>query len=115
SVFRIHGPFLFGTTDKISRIVDHLDELAPIVIVRLRNMTAVDATGLRALEDLADRVHKSGRELILCGAPKQPAALMQQSEFYEHVGELNICPNIEVAVERASEIHQSVFGSTEGS
>src|SRR5205085_6610762 len=41
SVFRIHGPFLFGATDKISRIVDHVAELAPIVIVRLRNMTAI--------------------------------------------------------------------------
>jgi sulfate permease, SulP family len=110
SVFRIHGPFLFGTTDKISSVVDRVDDLEPIVIVRLRNMTAIDATGLRALEDLADRIHKSGRELILCGALPQPAALMQQSEFHEHVGELNICPNIEVALERASEIHQRVFG-----
>ncbi len=108
SVFRIHGPFLFGTTDKISRIVDHLDALAPIVIVRLRNMTAVDSTGLRALEDLADRVHKSGRELIFCGAPKQPAALMKQSEFHEHVGELNICHDIGAALARAAEIHQIV-------
>jgi sulfate permease, SulP family len=108
SVFRIHGPFLFGTTDKISRIVDHLDELAPIVIVRLRNMTAVDATGLRALEDLADRVHKSGRELIFCGAPAQPAALMKQAEFHEHVGELNICHDIGAALERAAAIHRIV-------
>src|SRR3954469_20485301 len=108
SVFRIHGPFLFGATDKIGRIIDHIDELAPIVIVRLRNMTAMDATGLRALEDLADRLHKSGRELILCGAPKQPAALMHQAEFQEHVGELNVCPNIEAALERAAEIHTIV-------
>ena len=108
SVFRIHGPFLFGATDKISRIVDHVAGLAPIVIVRLRNMTAIDATGLRALEDLADRLHSSGRELILCGAPKQPAALMHQAEFHEHVGELNICPSIEAALKRAAEIHQLI-------
>jgi SulP family sulfate permease len=105
SVFRIHGPFLFGATDKITRIVDHLDELAPIVIVRLRNMTAIDATGLRALEDLADRLHASGRELILCGAPKQPAMLMEQSEFHDHVGARNICPNIKAALERANELY----------
>jgi sulfate permease, SulP family len=111
SVFRIHGPFLFGTTDKISAVLDHIDDLEPIVIVRLRNMTAIDATGLRALEDLADRIHKSGRELILCGALPQPAALMHQSEFHEHVGELNVCPNIEVALERAAEIHERVFGT----
>ena len=105
SVFRIHGPLLFGATDKIMRITDRA-ELAPIVIIRLRNMTAIDATGLRALEDLADRVHASGRALILCGAPKQPAALMQQSEFHEHVGAENVCPNIKAALERAAAIHE---------
>jgi len=105
SVFRIHGPFLFGATDKIARIVDHVNELAPIVIIRLRNMTAIDATGLRALEDLADRLHQSGREIILCGAPKQPAALMHQAEFHEHVGELNVCPNIEAALDRAADVY----------
>jgi SulP family sulfate permease len=104
SVFRIHGPFLFGATDKIMRIADHVTELAPIVIVRLRNMTAIDATGLRALEDLADRLHSSGRELILCGAPKQPAMLMEQAEFHDHVGARNICPNIKAALERAAEL-----------
>jgi SulP family sulfate permease len=114
SVFRIHGPFLFGTTDKISQIVDDVDELEPIVIVRLRNMTAIDATGLRALEDLADRLHRSGRELILCGALPQPAALMHQAEFHEHVGELNICESIEAALERAAEIHDRVFEPTDG-
>jgi SulP family sulfate permease len=104
SVFRIHGPLLFGVTDKVARITDHADGLAPIVIVRLRNMTAIDATGLRALEDLADRLHGVGRELILCGAPKQPAGLMHQAEFHHHVGAENICPNIKAALERADAI-----------
>jgi len=104
SVFRIHGPLLFGVTDKIARITDHVDNIAPIVIVRLRNMTAIDATGLRALEDLADRLHGSGRELILCGAPKQPAGLMHQADFHHHVGADNICPNIKAALERANAI-----------
>ncbi|HEV2982903.1 MAG TPA: SulP family inorganic anion transporter [Vicinamibacterales bacterium] len=104
SVFRIHGPLLFGVTDKIARITEHVDDLAPIVIVRLRNMTAIDSTGLRALEDLADSLHAAGRELILCGAPKQPAALMRQSEFHQHVGADNICPNITIALERSTAI-----------
>jgi SulP family sulfate permease len=104
SVFRIHGPLLFGVTDKIARITEHVEDLAPIVIVRLRNMTAIDSTGLRALEDLADSLHAAGRELILCGAPKQPAALMRQSDFHQHVGADNICPNITIALERSTAI-----------
>ena len=52
SVFRIHGPLLFGVTDKVSRIVDRIPSLPPVVVARLRNMTAIDATGLQALEKL---------------------------------------------------------------
>jgi SulP family sulfate permease len=46
AVFRIHGPFLFGANDKITQVAECLHELPPIVILRLRNMTAIDATGL---------------------------------------------------------------------
>ena len=105
AVFRIHGPFLFGSTDKLTRVSDRVDTLPPIVIVRLRNMTAIDATGLRALEDLADRLRASGRTLLLCGAREQPAQLMRDSEFHHHVGDANICDNIEAALARARYLH----------
>jgi SulP family sulfate permease len=101
TVFRIHGPFLFGAADKIDDLVQQIPELPPIIILRLRNMTAIDATGLHALEHLADRVKASGRRLILCGAREQPAQLMQQSEFEQHVGAENICANVTEALARA--------------
>src|SRR5579862_7111236 len=108
TVFRIHGPFLFGATDKIEEIVRKLPELPPIVVMRLRNMTAIDATGLQALEELADAIHESGRGLILCGAREQPARLTHQAEFEEHVGAGNITPNIAAALERASALYQEI-------
>ncbi len=105
TIFRIHGPFLFGATDKIEEIVNRLSELPSIVILRLRNMTAIDATGLQALENLADVIHDSGRGFILCGAREQPARLMHQAEFEQHVGSGNICPSIADALERAKKLH----------
>ena len=105
SVFKIHGPFLFGAADKLTTITDHLDGLQPVVILRLRYMTAIDATGLRAFEDLSDRLRASGRTLVLCGAREQPAAVMKQAQFHDHVGDRNICPDIQTALRRASEIH----------
>src|SRR6267142_3447802 len=105
TIFRIHGPFLFGATDKIEEIVHRLSELPPILILRLRNMTAIDATGLQAFENLADAVHDSGRGFILCGAREQPARLMRQAEFEQHVGSGNICPSIADALERAKKLH----------
>jgi sulfate permease, SulP family len=108
SIFRIHGPFLFGATDKIDVMVDRLPHLPPIIILRLRNMTAVDSTGLQALENLADRVRESGRQLILCGAREQPAMRMQESEFHEHVGQENICHSVADALDRAKILYPAV-------
>ena len=102
-VFRIHGPFLFGATDKLDMVSEQLDDLPPVVIVRLRNMTAIDATGLRVLEELATKLHNSGRSLLFCGALPQPRKLMEQAGFDQHVGAENICPNIEAALQRAEE------------
>jgi len=105
TVFRIHGPFLFGGLDKLSAITDQLAELPPIVILRLRNMTALDGSGLGALEDLADALHATGRTLILCGAREQPAKLMDQAEFDEHVGRENLCVDLDAALARARVVH----------
>jgi SulP family sulfate permease len=105
-VYRVHGPFLFGATDKFAEVLEHLDELPSIVILRLRNMTALDATGLGAIRQLADQIHASGRQLILCGAREQPAELMKQAEFERHVGSLNICPSITAAISRAATLHE---------
>ena len=68
TIFRIHGPFLFGATDKISVVTENLHKLPPVVILRLRNMTALDATGLYALEEVAKQLHATRRTLIMCGA-----------------------------------------------
>jgi len=107
AIFRIHGPFLFGSTEKLDAIYKQLTVLPPVVVVRLRNMTAIDSTGLQALERLADAVHTSGRSLILCGARAQPTQLMRQAEFEQHVGAENICAHVSAAILRAQAIFQS--------
>jgi SulP family sulfate permease len=108
TVFRIHGPFLFGATDKFAEIFEQLDRLPPIVILRLRNMTAIDATGLGAIQDLADQLQRSGRALLLCGAREQPSQLMKQSDFKRHVGAENICDSINDALQRAAEVYETL-------
>jgi sulfate permease, SulP family len=114
AIFRIHGPFLFGATDKIDEVISRMPELPPIIILRLRNMTAIDATGLQALENFADIVHSSGRGLIFCGAREQPARLMHQAEFEEHVGTGNISRSIAEALERAKTLYSQLTRDTPG-
>ena len=106
AIFRIHGPFLFGATEKIDEVRRQMSSLPPIVILRLRNMTAIDSTGLQALERLALEVRGSGRTLVLCGAREQPARRIAQASFAQHVGEENICPHVTAALVRANAIHE---------
>jgi SulP family sulfate permease len=108
TILRIHGPFLFGATDKLTAQTAHIAEFAPIIVLRLRNMTALDGTGLRAIQDFADALHAAGRTLLLCGALPQPARLMSAAEFHRHLGAENILPHVEAALKRAAEI----WGST---
>jgi SulP family sulfate permease len=108
TIFRIHGPFLFGATDKISVVTENLHRLSPVVILRLRNMTALDATGLFAIEEVAKELHATKRTLILCGAREQPAKLIHQAEFEEVIGAENICQNVQDALRRAEEVFEGV-------
>jgi SulP family sulfate permease len=114
TIFRIHGPFLFGATDKISAVIENLHKLPPVVILRLRNMTALDATGLFALEEVAKQLHATKRTLILCGAREQPSQLIHQAEFQEVIGAENICENVQEALRRAEEVYERLEAKAAG-
>ncbi len=101
SIVRIHGPFLFGTTEKLDATADDLDALGHTVIIRLRNMPAIDATGLHALEAFSDRLRRSGRSVLLCGARDQPARFLRASKFLERLGPENLVSDITAALARA--------------
>ena len=110
TILRIHGPFLFGATEKLTDATREVQSFAPVVIVRLRNMTALDATGMHALEQFADRLRKAGKTLLFCGARDQPARLLSRSEFIEHIGRENILPHVQAALARAREINSNFEG-----
>jgi SulP family sulfate permease len=110
AILRIHGPFLFGATEKLAEATSDLGAFPAVVIVRLRNMTAIDATGLHALAVFAGRLRKSGRTLLLCGARDQPAQLLHQGDFVRDVGPENILPHVEAALHRAREINAAFGG-----
>ncbi|HUO60561.1 MAG TPA: SulP family inorganic anion transporter [Candidatus Acidoferrales bacterium] len=102
-ILRIHGAFLFGATHKLENI--DINSLPEIVILRLRNMTTVDSTGLKALENFAREARATGRGVIFCGAREQPRRMMNRAEFQHHLGSPNICENVAKALERARELH----------
>jgi SulP family sulfate permease len=108
TILRIHGPFLFGTTETLVEATRDLSRFESVVILRLRNMTALDATGLHMIERFAYRLRGSGRTLLLCGAREQPARLLAQADFISHVGDKNILPHVQAAIDRARVIHAAL-------
>ena len=89
-------------------MTEKMSQLPPVVILRLRNMTALDATGLFALEEVAKNLHVTGRTLILCGAREQPAELIHQAEFADIIGRENISENVQTALRRAEEVFEKL-------
>jgi SulP family sulfate permease len=110
TILRIHGPFLFGTTEKLAEATKDLNHLAEVVVLRLRNMTAVDATGIHALEQFSDRLTKAGKKLLLCGPREQPSQLLASSDFLKHLGANNMLPDVRAALDRARELRGDFEG-----
>jgi SulP family sulfate permease len=105
TLLRIHGPFLWGTTEKLVEATANIDAFQPVVILRLRNMTAIDASGIHTIESFAKRLHDSGRTMLLCGAMEQPSKLLSASRFHDRIGPENFMPNIQAALDRAKMVH----------
>jgi SulP family sulfate permease len=105
SVVRVHGPFLFGSTEKLEHVTADLKQFSQVVVLKLTHMTAIDGTGIHALEMLAMRMRKSGRSLVLCGAGPQPAESIRRSNLIKILGRPNVQPHLDAALERAAIIY----------
>jgi SulP family sulfate permease len=114
SIFHVQGPLLFGAAEKLNQLCRSVDQLQPVVVLRLRYMTAIDATGLYAIEQFYEKVHESGRTLLLCGTRGQPKKFIYNSKLPRIMGARNILPNFRSALHRAESIHDRFDGIGEG-
>jgi SulP family sulfate permease len=103
-VYRIFGAFFFGAADKLESALKRLKQEPDVLILRMRKVLAMDATGLNALEDLYDRLHRKGKHLVLSGPHTQPLLVMEKAGFLDRIGRDNVCADIEAALARAREI-----------
>ncbi len=103
-VFRVFGAFFFGVVDKLDDELKRAKQEPEILILRVRKVLAIDATGLRALEDLHAKLRAKGKHLILSGPHTQPLAVMENAGFLDRLGRENVCPHITASLARAREI-----------
>lgn len=91
-VFEINGTFCFGAASKFTEVLLASRSQAAVVILRMRNVIAIDATGLHALEEVASRLAHSGTRLLLSGVHAQPLIAMERSGAVKQIGEQNLFP-----------------------
>ncbi len=103
-VFRVFGAFFFGAADKLESSLRDAGQLPEVLILRMRDVLALDATGLDALEDLMEKLRVKKKELILCGPHSQPLFALIRSGFLERLGSDNVCGDMESSLARARAI-----------
>jgi len=102
-VFEINGPFFFGAADKFKDAIHQVDRKPKVLILRMRHVPSMDATGVRALEDLFEKTKKDGTVFILAGVHSQPRTVLEKTGLLKKIGEKNIHSNFDVAIEYAKQ------------
>ena len=100
-VYRIFGPFLFGAAEKMEDALADVDEWPRVLILRLHLVTAMDATGMNALESIVERMKKRHSTVLLSGIHQQPLQMLRKAGFLEVIGRENFCPTFDDALVRA--------------
>jgi SulP family sulfate permease len=103
-VYEINGPFFFGAATKFKETVDRLGKAPKIQIIRMRNVPAIDYTGIHFLEEFYEDSMKKGIKVIFSGMHAQPYRVLEQTGFLKIINEKDMCGNIDIALARAEEI-----------
>lgn len=103
-VFEVQGSLFFGAVEQFKETLSALGSHPKIFILRLRNVPAIDATGMNAIEDVLLQMKKRGTHFILSGAHAQPMFAMRGSGLLDLIPEKNICADIDEALGRAEEL-----------
>ena len=103
-IYEINGPFFFGIADRFLENALQYRRPVPVLIIRMRYVPAMDATGLHALTRLYDKCAEVGTRMVLSGVNEQPRKVMTKAGFVDRIGAENVCPEFSIAVKRATEI-----------
>ncbi|HPF30674.1 MAG TPA: STAS domain-containing protein, partial [Lachnospiraceae bacterium] len=99
-VFEINGPLFFAASEKFMSVV--MDTEEDVLVIRMRSVPAIDATGVLVLEKVLDVCNKNHIQIVFSHVNEQPMKVLEKAGFLEKVGEENFCPHIDLALERAA-------------
>jgi SulP family sulfate permease len=103
-VYEINGPYFFGIATKFEEVMAQLGDRPKVRVIRMRKVPFIDSTGIHNLESLCKMSQKEKITVVLSGVNAKVHQVLEKSGFYTLLGEKNICPNINVALERARKL-----------
>lgn len=103
-IYEVNGPFFFGAASKFKEVLRNTENKSGILILRLRNVPAIDATGIATIKDIYDECKNNNSVLILSGIHAQPLFAAEKAGLIAKIGDENIRGNIDDALNRAREI-----------
>lgn len=107
-IFEVNGPFFFGAAEKFRTALQVFEKKPKVLIIRMRNVPAMDATGLYALETVCSESSKAGITVLLSGVCKQPLAVLNKAGFFERLDKNMLLPTVDQALNRASELLKNI-------
>ncbi len=107
AVYEVNGPFFFGVANKFEEQMDHMGKKPKIRIIRMRKVPFIDSTGVRNLRNMCQSAKREGIITVLSGVNPKVHEVLEKSDFYQLLGEENICSNIYLALDRSNQILSS--------
>lgn len=103
-LYEINGPLFFGASQKFQEVITDLKQQPKILILRMRNVPFIDATGINRLKEICQQLNRKGTTIIISGANHDVKIELLKADLYNKLGKHNIQDNIGKAIERAKEI-----------
>jgi SulP family sulfate permease len=113
AAWQLYGSLFFGAVNKLEELLDPHAGHPEVVILDMTRLVQLDTTGLEGLENLRDKLAARGCALIVSGLNTQPGSLLYRSGFIDHIGENNVCSDLNKSLERAYMLRPSLMGETE--
>jgi SulP family sulfate permease len=101
-VYEINGPFFFGAAEKFKNTLLEVSRKPKVLIIRMRNVLAIDSTGMHALKDLVRSTKRDGTAIFLSDVHSQPLIALGRSELLDEIGEERMFGSIDEALAEAA-------------
>lgn len=97
-IFEINGPFFYSVTDSLNELLRQCMEPPQILIIRMRKVPLIDASGIHALKEFSKKCKEQGILLLLSGAREEIGEILRKNDVIKAIGEDNVFTHLHFAL-----------------